>query len=54
MEMNTKPGAENKIHFFHHDTGGVFRLDISPLGCILVVNQTGIVYIIFFQVFLTF
>ena len=41
MEMNMKPGTENKIHFFHHDTGGVFRLDISHLGCILVVNQTG-------------
>ena len=33
--------TENKIHFFHHDTGGIFRIDISPNGCIIVVNQTG-------------
>ena len=28
-------------HFFHHDTGGLWRCDLSFEGCILAVNQTG-------------
>jgi len=29
------------LHFFHHDSGGVWQSDFSSDGCILAVNGTG-------------
>ena len=40
MELGP-PTQDNMIHFFHHDSGGLFRLDISPSGSILVINLNG-------------
>jgi hypothetical protein len=39
--MNLEVKMSSSIHLFHHDTGGVFRSDISSEGCIVATNQTG-------------
>ena len=39
--FDDKKDKLNKLHFFHHDSGGIFQSDISSEGCILAVNEKG-------------
>ena len=36
--LDEKNKNVNKLHFFHHDSGGIFHSDVSSEGCILAVN----------------
>ena len=44
--LDGKP--DKKLHFFHHDSGGIFHSDVSADGCILAVNEKGCIQL--FQV----
>ena len=39
--LDEKNKNVNKLHFFHHDSGGIFHSDVSSEGCILAVNERG-------------
>ena len=39
--FDDKKDKANKLHFFHHDSGGIFQSDVSSEGCILAVNEKG-------------
>ena len=39
--FDDKKDKGNKLHFFHHDSGGIFQSDVSSEGCILAVNEKG-------------